>query len=297
MRIAFVLLLVCMSCGGCTWLALGVNNAHHMTLERAITPRVEQRVRVLDAETGEPVAGAHVVVVHNFDWMDDWVVEGTSGADGVATLRLATEYLHLVSGHVTATGYHGRDDFDINVDSNDAADVHIYREPSPSMGLRVPNGFVGSFVYRLGKTKYDFAFPPTFPAGQRVWWTEVDPAGAETVVEQPPLLGGTGWDGVPVARVTRGEQEISTPPPGADVAGIAAWHIGVREPNGPWGGDWHVVVIGDRDAALAKAQQEWTEHRNGEAGFIYNGWLRLVSPETKLSKGGAYAVTRDLGGK
>ena len=61
---------------GLIWL----NNLHHMTIERATTPHVEKRLRVLDAETDAPVAGARVVVVHNLRLADDWIVAGTTAA-------------------------------------------------------------------------------------------------------------------------------------------------------------------------------------------------------------------------
>lgn len=298
-KLAITMLLCPLACGGCTWIALGVNNAQHMTVKRATTPRVEKRFRVLDAETRAPVPGAQLVLVHNFDWMDDWVINGTTGADGVAKVRLAKEYLHLLGGSVSAPGYLTRYELGFGAPgtgalSDDPLDIYVYQEPGASMGLRVPAGFFGTFVYRLGQPKeYGFPFPPTFPAGQRVWWTDVKPE-QETEVEQPPFIGGSGWNGNPVSVFSRGNQPIPTPEPGSEIEGVAAWHIGVRMPNGPWGGDRHVILVGDREAALAKAHEEWKQHGNGEAGFIYNGWLKIFAPQTTLSRGGAYAVTRNV---
>src|SRR5687768_2705614 len=76
------------SAAGCMT-ALLVNDAHHMTVERATTPRLPTRFRVLDAETAQPVARARLVAMHNFDWMSDWFIKGTTDAAGVATLQLA----------------------------------------------------------------------------------------------------------------------------------------------------------------------------------------------------------------
>jgi hypothetical protein len=256
----------------------------------------------LDAETGRPVPNATVTVVHNFDWMDDWVTDGTTDAAGETTIKLAREYLHLVRARVAAPGYLGRDDVYFGnakrpghspLDA-DPVDLLVYSLGPPSMGLRVPPGFSGSFVYVLGAHKYTVASPPDFPAGQRVWWTTVTPE-TETVVEQPPRLGGSGWNGNPVTTVARGTEMLPVPEPGSEVSGIAAWHIGVRQPNGAWGGNRYVLVIGTRDAALSAVRDEWKHHGNGEAGFIYNGWLRLIAPDIVRTGGGAaYSVTRFL---
>ena len=174
-------------------LAIYANNVHHMTIERATTPRINKRFRVLDAESGEPLPGARIIGVHDFDWMDDWVVRGTTDAQGFATLRLAKNYFHLFRAHVKpADEYLGRD-----------------------------------------------------------------------------------W-----------------PEPGADVTGIAAWHIGTTTPNGPWGAVYHHVVIGDRAAAIDRATELWREHRNARGGGIYNGWRRVVAPEVNVS-GPAYGGTSD----
>jgi hypothetical protein len=245
------------------------------------------------------VAGAQLYLVHNFDWLDEWAMNGTTGADGVATVRVARDYLHLLGGSVAAAGYLTRDDLEFGTPgtgalSDDPVDVYLYREPVPSMGVRVPAGFVGSFTYRLGEMKYGFAFPPTFPAGRRVWWADLTP-GREVVVEQPPRLGHGGWNGNPVSVFARGDQPIPTPEPGAAVEGVAAWHVGVRMPNGAWAREDYVVVVGDRAAALAKAREEWRQHGNGDAGFIYNGWLKILAPHaTRLSRGGPYAITRNV---
>ena len=307
MRQVFALMCAALagSSGGCSWLffaQVAAGNAYHQTVEQATAARVARRFRVLDAETGRPVAGARVVAVHNFDWMDDWSVEGAAGADGVATLKLARDYLHLLHVHVSAPGYLGREWLTFGESSppgvgaltDDPVDLRVFKGPAPSVGLRVPEGFVGTFVYQAGQTKYDFPYPPDFPPGQRVWWTDVDPARV-TVVEPPPPLGISIGQNGPGRRIVRGGEVLATPGPGANHAGVAAWVVGVREPDGAWSVVQYVVVIGDRDAAVAQARQEWERHGNGDKGFIYNGWLRLVSPRKKLNDpNNPYAVTRNL---
>ena len=280
--------------------AIYVNNAHHMTVERATTPRQTKRFRILDAETGKPVAAARVVAVHDFDWMDDWVLRGTTDAEGIAEFRLAKRYLHLLHAHVSAERYLTRDSLYFGDGarepgtgwlSDDPVDIHVYRAPEATTGLRVPADFRGPLVYRFGPTKYDFPFPPNFPAGQRVWWTDVKP-GVETVVEQAPRLGFQRGNGNPFHVVWADGPPIPMPEPGAEAEGVAAWRVGTRTPDGPWSREEHVIVIGDRGAALATAKDMWRQHGNGRTGFILNGWLRIVSPQTKLSDAQPNRVTR-----
>jgi hypothetical protein len=59
------------------------------------------------------------------------------------------------------------------------------------------------------------------------------------------------------------------------------------------------IVLGEDKVArypdlAAKIEEEWKQHGNGEAGVIYNGWLKILAPHATLSRGGAYAVTRNL---
>jgi hypothetical protein len=283
------------------WFSLYVNNVHHMTVERATTPRESKRFRVLDAETRKPVPGARVVAVHDFDWMDDWVLSATTDADGVATVRLATKFMHLLHVHVGGDAYLTRDWLifegharvpGVGRLDDDPVDIYLYRRPEATTGLRVPAGFRGAIVYHAGPTKYDFPFPPTFPAGQRVWWTDAKPDG-ETIIEQAPRLGFAPGEDNPFRVVDSDGKPIPTPLPGADLRSVAAWMIGTREPGGPWGRIEVVLVIGDRDAAIAKAREMWQQYGNGDKGYIPNGWLRVVSPETKLSNPEQpHAVTR-----
>src|SRR6266545_900002 len=295
-----VALMIVSAMGGCTPAGLMVNNVHHMTVERATTARISKPFRVLDAETRKPVPRAELVIIHDFDWMDDWVFAGATDERGVAAFRLAREYLHLLTASAEAEGYLGRSALHfgerrepgVGSLSDDPVDIYLYHEPAPKVGLRAPAGFRGAFTYVLGKEKYDFPFPPDFPPGQRIWWSEVVPNG-QTVVEPPPPLAGVGWfDGNPIQLVKLGDELIPIPEPGAKVDGIAAWHIGVLEPNGPWGGDHWLVVIGDRNDALAKAKELWQRLGEGEQGIIYNGWVRLIAPDAKVGPGGAYAATR-----
>ncbi len=302
------MLLAVMSSAGCgvaQMAAIHVNNVHHMTIERAMTPRFEKRFRVLDGLTLDPVAGARIVAVHDFDWMDDWVMNATTDAEGVATIRLAREYLHLlrvevmaVDGYIPRSGSpYFREGSPVRAPvplTTDLLDLYVYRRPATVMGLRVPAGFVGTVVYQLGSSDGGFPAESTLQGGRRVWWTDVAP-GAETVVTQPPRLENARWDGNPVQAVTRGGGEaIPVPEPGAELAGVAAWHVGVREPSRSARDARYVVVIGDRAAALAKAKDEWDAHGNGEAGFIYNGWLRVIGPGAERSERGGYSVWRNV---
>lgn len=290
-RLLPILLLTLLPLTGCTWLALGVNNAHHMSVERRTTPRIEKRFRVLDAETGKPIARAWLTIVHDFDWMDDWQMKGSTDAEGIATFRLAKEYLHLLEAHAGANGYLTRDALHFSDGArapgtgslnDNPVDIHLYKAPAATSGLRVPVGFRGVLAYRPGRTKYDFPFPPDFPAGQRVWWTVVTP-GVQTILEDPPPLGFEPGAGTRFRIEDTDGHPIPMREPGASVEGVAAWPIGTRTPDGPWSTTEAVVVIGDRGAALAEAKRMWEQHGNGRTGYILNGWLRVVAPNTKLA--------------
>ena len=296
--------------GGWQMAVIQANNVYHMTVERATTPRVAKRFRVLDAETRQPIPGAGVVVVHNFDWMDDWEISGRTDAAGVATFQLAKDYLHLLHVHAGADGYLTRANltFGPNDSGGDGpvkglgrlddnpVDVYLFKGPAPTTGLRVQAGYRGPIDVRAGPTKYDFPFPPDFPAGQRVWWTDVKP-GATTRAEQPPPMGfdpGGTPSSVPI--VDSNGRPIPTPDPGAEFDGVAYWQIGTLEPNGPWGGTQQVALVGTRAEALALAKQVWEQHHNGRTGYILNGWLKIVSPQTKIDGPRPDGVTR-LGGR
>ena len=41
---------------------------------------------------------------------------------------------------------------------------------------------------------------------------------------------------------------LQTPTLGAEVEGLAAWQVGVIEPDGPWGERYFVIFVGDREA-------------------------------------------------
>src|SRR5688500_17495874 len=292
--------------------ALLINDAHHMTLERATTPRLPTRFRVLDAETAQPVPRARLVAMHNFDWMSDWFIKGTTNAAGVATLQLAKAHARGMEVHVYADGYIDRHYLSLGVSpatgqlGDDPVDLLVYREPSAGVGWRFPEGFRGTVVFGssgrqdLGQTVLVgsdqspdevFRVPPAFPAGKRIWWSDIEP-GRVNRVKRCPTLGDEGRDMYPIPQaVTVGGQPVPVPEPGADVDGLAVWHVGAYMPDGPWGGRYDVLMIGDRAAALAKARDMFHAHGgNGPAAYIFNGWLRLVSPHTKLT-GPSYGVT------
>jgi hypothetical protein len=304
--LALSLLLCLAPAGGCQMPMLVAGNAYHMTAERATAPRIAKQFRVLDAETRQPVAGAWLVVVHNFDWMDDWTMSGTADAAGVAKFQLASDYLHLLQVNAGADGYLTRDNLSfgpigrsgngpergLGPLSDDPVDVYLFKGPAPTVGYRVPAGYRGPVDVRAGPTKYDFPFPPDFPAGQRVWWADVKP-GATTLAEQTPRMG---WDprGAPgpAPMVDSDGRAIPVAHPGAEFDGVAYWPIGSLEPKGPWGQVQPVTLIGTRAEAIALAKQVWEQHHNGPTGFILNGWLKVVSPQTKRQGPLPEGVTR-----
>ncbi len=299
------LLVICVTCGGCTlftMLGLGLNNASHMTVDRALAEKVDIRFRILDAESRLPVANPTVSVVHNFDWKDDWVATATAGEDGITTVRTAEDPSFAKVG---APGYLTRGPLYFSEKlrepgvgnlADDVVDIYLYKAPGASWGLRVPEHFEGVVNYRFGRssTPDRFPFPPDFPAGQRAWWTDVVP-GAETIITPGPPLGletGVAVQDSLLQVAYQSGQRIPTAAPGAEVDGIAAWEIGTLQPKGPWNITKYVLVVGTREAALEKAKQMWAEHRNGRTGWILNGWLRLVSPQSKVQGNSPYMVTR-----
>jgi hypothetical protein len=307
-----MLVVVHLAGAGCMTMLL-VNDAHHMTVERATTPRVPTRFRVLDAETAQPVAGARVVAMHNFDWMSDWFVEGTTDDAGVAVLRLYKPHVQGVQVHVYADGYIDRHDLALGQSpgtkphTSDPLDILVYREPPAGVGWRFPEGFRGTVVVGstgrqdFGETvlvgseqspEGTFRVPPAFPPGQRIWWSDIEP-GLVNYVKRAPSLGGEGGDmyAIPEA-VTIGGRLVPIPEPGTELDGVAVWHVGVYMPDGPWGGRYDVLVIGERADALAKVKAMFDAHGgNGPAAWIFNGWLRHISPGTRLSSPQPYGVT------
>jgi hypothetical protein len=278
--------------GGCA-----KDAAHDMTPERGLASRQTKRFRVLDAETRKPIPDALVIAVHDLDLMNDLTIRGRTDANGIVTLQLAREYLHLLSVSVEPVGYISRHSLGFDEPgtgrfADDPTDIYVYREPAPAAGLRIPAGFRGPIVYQHDSTpQREFRFPPDFPPGTRVWWTDLALDGV-TVIAAAPKLGG-GGNNLPPVIDTNGKR-TPTPDPGADAAGVAAWHIGKTTPHGPWAEENWVLLIGTRDEALAKAKELYEKHGNGEGGYIYNGWLRIVTPQLKLSAGGAFAVTRKV---
>ncbi len=295
--------------------ALLINDAGHMTIERATTPRDSKRFRVLDAESGQPVEGVRLVAGYNFDWMSDWFVEGTTDDQGVATLRLARNYAHLLSVHAYAEGHIDRHHLGLGDSpgtgslADDPVDIFLYREPPAGVGWRFPEGFHGTIVVgSTGRKDFGetvliasnqprpeaFRVPAAFPPGQRIWWSEITP-NQLNMIQSPPRLGNEGRDSFPIPQaVTSGGNPVPIPDPGKDVKGVALWHVGVFMPEGPWGGSYSILVVGDHEAALAKAKELWEEFRNGENGYMYNGWVRLVSPGTKIRDPQPCAVTPSL---
>jgi hypothetical protein len=230
--------------------------------------------------------------------MDDWVIKGTTDVRGIATLKLAKQYGAYAD--VGAPGYLTRDGLSLGDGASTPGvgwfadgplDIYLYKAPAPASGLRLPRGFRGPLRYGLGPDK-GFPFPPDFPAGQRVWWSDFKPGGG-TVVAQPPPLGYDPSGGAGRFRLADADgNPIPTPEPSAEVSGVAFWRIGQLEPDGPWGRVEPVSIVGDRAEAVAKAEEIWQRHGNGRTGYIYNGWLKVVSPGTKRGSTHANAVTR-----
>ena len=287
------MLLIALASGGCTMAMLGVGNAYHMTVERALTPKVEKRFRVLDAETHAPVPGATVTIVHDFDWQDDWEVRGRTGDDGVVTLKLAEDALHLVNGDAAANGYLGREHMYFvpqhrkpgnGLLSDDPIDIFLYRGPAPAIGLRVPAGFTGwvSYEYPLitydGTNTHEIPFPPTFPAGQRVWWTTVTPGERKVIDVSPPRLGDPGVGDERVLWLGRGDAVLPIPEPGGRADGVTAWPVDSSRAEGT------LLYVGTRTEALAEVKRRW--ERDGSA---YNGWMRDLAPEAYNPKVSPYA--------
>ena len=232
--------------------------------------------------------------------MDDWTISSATDDQGIASTRLAKDFLHLLYLDVAADGYISRSRMhfgqqrDPGVDdlSNDPVDVYLYRAPPATAGLRIPEDFRGVVAWRYESTvASQFRFPPDFPAGQRVWWTDVAAVG-ETVLSSPPSLGSACGDALPIPVMSRDGHPVRTPDAGAEVEGIAAWEIGVTEPDGPWGKHCFVMFIGDHAGALAEARRMWREYGNGANGYVWNGWLLLIAPEAQLTNSQPYGVTR-----
>ena len=147
-RIVLILLAALASAGGCNellWVGLHVNNAGHMTIERAAAERVAKPVRVLDAKTRGPVCGARIRAVHSFDWMDDWVIKGTTDERGIAILKLAKQY--GASAEVSAPGYMTRDGISLSDGastagvsriSDDPLDIYLYKATGVTQVNRCP---------------------------------------------------------------------------------------------------------------------------------------------------------------
>lgn len=287
-----------------------VNDAHHMTVERAFIARTTQSFRVVDAETGKPVSEARVALLYNFDWMSDWNDAAVADADGVATLRIATRYLHLLNVSASAPGYitddHGARDVRARLSSaagkgsDVPIDIRLYRDRPRGMGLKLPAGFRGTVQYAVAVSDRDASTQPLLSPGQDVWWTDALPASSLTIVQPPPRIGAQSldWSAARVACVSVGGQPLPLPDPGAaaTTTDFAAWHIGYVTRSTSDRGDTHILVVGDRETAVAEASAMWLKYHNRGPGFIYNGWSHVVAPDA-VTGPGAYGVMHRLAGE
>jgi hypothetical protein len=104
-------------------------------------PYDRTRVKVIDAETGEPVAGATVGVDYSgTGWVTPHGDSAMTAADGTAEVRVAG-----TEGRWSAEG----PDHLRNVDDRARLDsvVRVYRKPAPTVRLVLPNGFRGAFGF------------------------------------------------------------------------------------------------------------------------------------------------------
>jgi len=104
-------------------------------------PYDRTKVKVVDAETGEPVAGATVGVGYSgTGWVTPHGNSAMTGADGTAEVRVAG-----TEGRWSAEG----PDHLLNVDNRAWLDsvVRVYRKPAPVVRLVLPSGFRGAFGF------------------------------------------------------------------------------------------------------------------------------------------------------
>lgn len=250
--------------GGCFFLigaTAGVNN----TLRRATAKHETRRVRVLDAESGLPVGGADVTATHHFDITGDWTSTDMTDGDGFASVRIAKDYVFALGVEVTAGGYLARRvSFGehlppgVSLLSEDPVCVYVYRGPPAQAGLLLPDGFRGNFVFAGGPPRRAFPFPPDFPAGKRMWWTEVRPGEVAIVTPAPPLGPGDTAE-LPLRIATRGGEEFIVPELRSSWTGVAAWGIAARDNPERVGGRDLLQHVGDRKSALAAAAEAAAE--------------------------------------
>ena len=250
--------------GGCFFLigaTVGVDN----TVRRATAKYETRRFRVMDAESGLPVGGADVTASHHFDIAGDWTSTDMTNGHGFASVRVAKDYLFALGVEVSAGGYlRRRVSFGpdrppgVSPLSEDPVCVYVYRGPRAQAGLLLPDGFRGNFVFATGPARHEFPFPPDFPAGKRMWWTEVRPGEVAVVAPAPPL--GPTDEAEPLLRIaTRGGEEFIVPEIRSAWTGVAAWGIAARDnPERVTGSDL-LQHVGDRTSAVAAAAQAAAE--------------------------------------
>ena len=242
-------------------------------------------VRVIDGDTGRPVAGADVTANPG-----PWGAKSdiaTADAAGRANVR-ATEGLGFgitsyTPGYLTGTTRFDRDP------ATGQVIVPIYRPPKPLAGVTVPAGFRGPFRVKLWESNDPQPEPlePTPPwlDGKREFYTPAD-AGGLTRLTPPPELTHQPYDtqlylarfadGTPLRYEnptahtgSSGEFVYGLPdirdlfPPRAD--GVALYHLGRRWDFGPpptsrpdrffTGRHESIYFVGTRDAASAEQRR------------------------------------------
>lgn len=196
---------------GCASLVFG-----YVHVMQTITTQYSRReFQVIDGETDQPVKKAFVFV----EGADASVHNGSGFTDknGKITLRVA-KYVSGAS-HAEAEGYlhsigHANGNPEKGQRPSPLTIIRIYRQPAPVAGLEIPAGFRGVFRVRWPQrylnTPDDYS-STTWPAGQREFYTKVDPDDPITVAILPPLMGeqhGGLWcarldDGTPFVSRTR----------------------------------------------------------------------------------------------
>lgn len=91
-----------LACAGC-WRIIGAATEAENTAEKATADHVHRRVRVVDAATGEPIAGAKVTAREFVAFASDWISTGVTDEEGFVTLKVAEGRNYRVGAE--ASGY------------------------------------------------------------------------------------------------------------------------------------------------------------------------------------------------
>jgi hypothetical protein len=162
---------------------------HVFERDRAVT------VAVVDAETKAPISGAAVRLTAPAAH-DDRVVNGTTGADGVARLKAHPPGGVALVLDASASGYLPEDKIvpAAAVKAQPAGDaqpahftVEVYAGPRPAVELVIPPGYRG-VVKATAEVRDNVQFPP----GQRAFRFEVPPSGEVAFTAPAVFRHGSG---------------------------------------------------------------------------------------------------------